>query len=1047
MDAEQESRWAAAQAIGVGEDLVPAALRHLEFLAAVDRRRWLYEGPLLHRAIRRYKACWLPLLAKHNEAAVADEPLVVPLDCEWIWHCHRLNPTRYVKDCKRLYGRMLDSKNVRSSIHAKSKDQSEKVWTELYPGEPFELEYTSPSDDSVYVDDGTAGGISYDLISAVKRQSTFVYQVGTPNMHDRRFLEDALARYKGFLYLIKMNQEKGMNLFRVPTYDVDLMWHTHQLNSVAYCNDMLCLLGKVLEHDDTDDDRAEGKKLDTGFSGTTEQFENSFGVRYWKAGAMYRGSLPSPVTSIPQIFSTSEDDSVSGADKAEKHLTILETTVVELHLQIVDIKNLPSSIPEKSVYVWFTKTKPDAFIRDGGRLDIFTKTGKSIGAGFQCEPTGDLILTVMIDQAYFGASSSSKKPEPLGKVSISVEELTQHDSKLSFERWFELKTCGAYAGSPPVSLRVAASCTVARQAPHVLGMVNVKPCSLKACLLPHYIKDQNMSSWTRFVYDCGTELIRLQIREHKAKSGMDHIRELVGVTKSSKQPFQLAEFTENKWSFNNSNSSITLDLKPSKDGCINELKYDNKLIKLYRGRRLAYELKCCSQHAEDTAAVTAVKFSAEHPYGKAVALVDTESEFISVDEDWFLLPWIAISFLFLNSIGKDGAKLIEGAMVQKAETVETDTTVVSQTVKGGAAGATAGSAQCGACGTAGGGDMVMASDKAGHASSVIASAKVADSKCGGCGSGCGGGCGVSVVTMSYKNGHASCGIVAGGENGHIESTGCGSGCGSSCGGNMVIESSKEGKTKSGGCGSGCGGGGCGSMAIEGSKAGIAKSSGCGSGCGGGCSGMVVEGSKNGHAKSGGCGSGCGGGCGGMLIEHSKTSCTKSSGCGSGCGGGCGSMVMEGSKTGFAKSGGCGSGCGGGCGSGCGGGCGGMAIEGSKAGIAKSSGCGSGCGGGCGAMVIEGSKIGFAKSGGCGAGCGGGCGAMVMEGSKTIHAKSGGCGLGCGSGCGGGSGGCGADCGGGCGSMVMEGSKMSHAKSGGCGSGCGAGCDSGCGGMV
>ncbi|VAH55370.1 unnamed protein product [Triticum turgidum subsp. durum] len=948
MDAEQESRWAAAQAIGVGEDLVPAALRHLEFLAAVDRRR--------------YKACWLPLLAKHNEAAVADEPLVVPLDCEWIWHCHRLNPTRYVKDCKRLYGRMLDSKNVRSSIHAKSKDQSEKVWTELYPGEPFELEYTSPSDDSVYVDDGTAGGISYDLISAVKRQSTFVYQVGTPNMHDRRFLEDALARYKGFLYLIKMNQEKGMNLFRVPTYDVDLMWHTHQLNSVAYCNDMLCLLGKVLEHDDTDDDRAEGKKLDTGFSGTTEQFENSFGVRYWKAGAMYRGSLPSPVTSIPQIFSTSEDDSVSGADKAEKHLTILETTVVELHLQIVDIKNLPSSIPEKSVYVWFTKTKPDAFIRDGGRLDIFTKTGKSIGAGFQCEPTGDLILTVMIDQAYFGASSSSKKPEPLGKVSISVEELTQHDSKLSFERWFELKTCGAYAGSPPVSLRVAASCTVARQAPHVLGMVNVKPCSLKACLLPHYIKDQNMSSWTRFVYDCGTELIRLQIREHKAKSGMDHIRELVGVTKSSKQPFQLAEFTENKWSFNNSNSSITLDLKPSKDGCINELKYDNKLV----------------------------------------------------DEDWFLLPWIAISFLFLNSIGKDGAKLIEGAMVQKAETVETDTTVVSQTVKGGAAGATAGSAQCGACGTAGGGDMVMASDKAGHASSVIASAKVADSKCGGCGSGCGGGCGVSVVTMSYKNGHASCGIVAGGENGHIESTGCGSGCGSSCGGNMVIESSKEGKTKSGGCGSGCGGGGCGSMAIEGSKAGIAKSSGCGSGCGGGCGSMVMEGSKTGFAKSGGCGSGCG----------------------AGCGGGCGGMVMEGSKMSHAKSGGCGSGCG----AGCGGGCGGMVMEGSKISHAKSggcgSGCGAGCGGGCGAMVMEGSKTIHAKSGGCGlgcgSGCGGGCGGMVMEGSKTSHAMSGGCG---------------ADCGGGCGSMVMEGSKMSHAKSGGCGSGCGAGCDSGCGGMV
>jgi len=40
----------------------------------------------------RYKYCWLPLLAKHTESPVTENPLVVPLDCEWIWHCHRLNP-------------------------------------------------------------------------------------------------------------------------------------------------------------------------------------------------------------------------------------------------------------------------------------------------------------------------------------------------------------------------------------------------------------------------------------------------------------------------------------------------------------------------------------------------------------------------------------------------------------------------------------------------------------------------------------------------------------------------------------------------------------------------------------------------------------------------------------------------------------------------------------------------------------------------------------------------------------------------------------------
>jgi hypothetical protein len=73
----------------------------------------------------------------------------------------------------------LDNSNVESSIRAKSKDQAAKVWTELCPGEPFELEYTSPSDGSVDSTSGAAGDITYNLVSAVRRQSSFVYQVVT----------------------------------------------------------------------------------------------------------------------------------------------------------------------------------------------------------------------------------------------------------------------------------------------------------------------------------------------------------------------------------------------------------------------------------------------------------------------------------------------------------------------------------------------------------------------------------------------------------------------------------------------------------------------------------------------------------------------------------------------------------------------------------------------------------------------------------------------------------------------------------------------------
>lgn len=121
-------------------------------------------------------------------------------------------------------------------------------------------------------------------------------------MNDEVFLREAMARYKGFLHLIRRNRERSIRRFCVPTYDIDLIWHTHQLHPVSYCKNMDQLLGKILEHDDVDQDRTKGKKLDTGFSGTTKLWEDTFGSRYWKAGAMYRGTAPSPVTNIPFSF-------------------------------------------------------------------------------------------------------------------------------------------------------------------------------------------------------------------------------------------------------------------------------------------------------------------------------------------------------------------------------------------------------------------------------------------------------------------------------------------------------------------------------------------------------------------------------------------------------------------------------------------------------------------------------------------------------------------------------------------------------------------------
>nr|DAD40855.1 TPA_asm: hypothetical protein HUJ06_015178 [Nelumbo nucifera] len=345
MEKEQELEWLEAQKIVISEDLIAAAKQQLQFLAMVDRNRCLYDGPVLYYAIYRYKACWLPLLAKQDESWISEGPLVVPLDCEWIWHCHRLNPVQYKADCEEFYGRILDNHNVVSTIQGASTKKTEEIWNRLYPEEPYKLDLSISL--SKNIDEKFPEALrctKYDLVSAVKRQSPFFYQVARPSMNDNLFLECAVARYKGFLHLIKRNRERSIKRFCVPTYDIDLIWHSHQLHPVSYCKDMMEALGKVLEHDDTDSDRTKGKKLDIGFSGTTKQWENTFGSRYWRAGAMHRGTAPSPVTVIP-FTSNLVDKKVVSPNEHQKMTELPKTKFVEVSLKLSELfLQLPFSV-------------------------------------------------------------------------------------------------------------------------------------------------------------------------------------------------------------------------------------------------------------------------------------------------------------------------------------------------------------------------------------------------------------------------------------------------------------------------------------------------------------------------------------------------------------------------------------------------------------------------------------------------------------------------------------------------------------------------------
>lgn len=137
--------------------------------------------------------------------------MVVPLDCEWVWHCHRLNPVcsgllcslflsvlfiqnflwelkdviidpliqvRYKADCEKFYGSILDNCNVVSSVQEVSGKETEEIWSKLYPNEPYVFDLTrGVSDDTLEKSYETENQTTYDLVSAIERQSPFFYQV------------------------------------------------------------------------------------------------------------------------------------------------------------------------------------------------------------------------------------------------------------------------------------------------------------------------------------------------------------------------------------------------------------------------------------------------------------------------------------------------------------------------------------------------------------------------------------------------------------------------------------------------------------------------------------------------------------------------------------------------------------------------------------------------------------------------------------------------------------------------------------------------------
>ena len=276
----------------LGIDLIQAAKDELEFLKLVDEFPNLCKGPVVKNAIRRYELYWLPFAAGSGTVSFQ----AAPLDIAWVWHAHMLAPYHYEQDCLNIIFTVLDHSPLNSTQRNMALQLTKDRWYEVYPEEPFEVDLTKPT--TLLTD--YQSRIQYNLEEACYRQFKFYYQVSLPHFSDDLFLKSAVERYEHHLQLKRLHPDVLM----VSCYDFELIWRAHQLHPLNYKHTITELLGKPLHHDDTTTGRTLGAKFYDSEMNTRAVWDAA-GLRFAKAGAMYRGDPPDPSPPTPKWLHTS----------------------------------------------------------------------------------------------------------------------------------------------------------------------------------------------------------------------------------------------------------------------------------------------------------------------------------------------------------------------------------------------------------------------------------------------------------------------------------------------------------------------------------------------------------------------------------------------------------------------------------------------------------------------------------------------------------------------------------------------------------------------
>lgn len=92
-------------------------------------------------------------------------------------------------------------------------------------------------------------------------------------------MDRLIERYYRFMSLIADDPNRSF----VPTLDIDLAWHTHQLSPSAYYNYTSRTCGKYIDHDD----KIGEAQLSMAFQHTSMAYQEKYGVVYSECTCWY----------------------------------------------------------------------------------------------------------------------------------------------------------------------------------------------------------------------------------------------------------------------------------------------------------------------------------------------------------------------------------------------------------------------------------------------------------------------------------------------------------------------------------------------------------------------------------------------------------------------------------------------------------------------------------------------------------------------------------------------------------------------------------------